>query len=189
MARVGFIAVGHIDYAGESAQKLVKDSIKNLSTQGLDIIWKNEIATDSRNARELAGEIIRNDVDCVILFLSTWIESPVAMSVVREIEHIPFAIWGAPMFEDEGNLTSTGSFVSYAMFTGSLKRLEYSFKPLLGLPSNEKILKEALIFCKCSYAYQKLKRSTIGLVGYTSMSIYPGTFDHLLMRKKNGLQE
>lgn len=186
MATVGFIAVGHIDYVGGNAQNLLRDSVKNLSDQGVNVIWKDEIATDSKRARALAREIIKNDVDSVILFLSTWIESPVAMSVVREIEHIPFAVWGSPMFKDKGNLTSTGSFVSFAMFTGSLKRLGYNFKPLLGTPDDEDVIKEALIFCQAAFAYQSLKISTVGLVGYTSMSIYPGTFDHLLMRKKIG---
>jgi L-fucose isomerase-like protein len=186
MATVGIIAVGHPDYIGESAQKLYKDSIRNLKSKGIDIIYKDEIATDSKRARALAREIIKNEIDCVILYLSTWIESPVAMSVVREIEHMPFAVWGAPMFKYKGNLSSTGSFVSFAMFTGSLKRLGYNFRSLLGLPDNEDTLKEALTFCQAAFAYQSLKISTVGLVGYTSMSIYPGTFDHLLMRKKIG---
>lgn len=186
MARVGFIAVGHIDYVGDNAQKLMKDGVQSLQSKGLDVVWKDEIATNSKKARALAKEIIKSDVDCVILFLSTWIECPVAMSAVREIEHKPFAIWGTPMFKDKGTYNSTGSFVSFAMFKGSLERLNYNFKPLLGLSDNQTTIEEALVFCKAASAYESLKVSTVGLVGYTSMSIYPGTFDHLLMRKNIG---
>ena len=183
MSKIGFICIGHEDYVSKSSDDMAKRAVKELRNKGLEVVWKNATAVDSNSARQLARSILKEDVESIIIFMATWMECPVAMSVVREIEHLPFALWGTPMFENNGDMESTGSFVSFAMFKGSLDRLEYRFKSLLGSPDDEETIQVAFEFCNAASAYENLKRTSIGLVGYTSMSIYPGTFDHLLMRK------
>ena len=186
MPKIGFIAIGHPDYISEASSMLTNQAVDRMKKSGIQIFEAKETATDSQNARFLSKQLVKQDLDGVILFLATWMECPVAMSVIREIEHLPFALWGTPMFENNGLMDSTGSFVSFAMFKGSLDRLEYSYKSILGLPTDDLIINEAETFCIAAEAYSQLKTSAIGLVGYTSMSIYPGTFDHLLMRKAIG---
>ncbi|MDD3840600.1 MAG: hypothetical protein PHP06_08520 [Clostridia bacterium] len=186
MARIGLIAVGHKDYVNESALGIVHKAVDNLKDKGIDVVYIDQIAVTSKGARQIAKDVVKQDVEGIILFLDTWMECPVAMSAVREFEHLPFAIWGFPMFMNEGKLDSTGSFVSFAMFKGSLTRMEYRFKSILGMPDDPKTLKDAVVFCNAASASEKLKRTTIGLIGYTSMGIYPGTFDHVMMRKRIG---
>ncbi len=183
MITLGFIPIGHNDYINDNAKNLTEQAVRCLKYNNIQVIWNGEIVNDSINARKMAKDVLRSDVDGIILFMATWMECPVAMSALREFEHLPFALWGTPMFKKEGRWESTGSFVSFAMFKGSLDRLGYMYKSVCGLPEDNVTVQEVCVFAKAANTYQKLKRSSIGLIGYTSMSIYPGTFDHLLMRK------
>jgi L-fucose isomerase-like protein len=125
-------------------------------------------------------------VDGVVLFLGSWMECPSAMSVLREVEHLPVCLWGFPMFEHEGALTSTGSFVSYTMFKGSMDRLGFRYVTVFGMPDSSDTIAEVTRFCAAAGAMRAMKRIRLGYFGYTSMGIYTGTFDHVLMRGKIG---
>lgn len=186
MAKIGFVNVCHSDYVNGTAAAIADKAANALEGRGVDIYRVEQPVTDSLGAEEAGKELVRQDVVGVIIFLGTWIECPVAMSVVREVEHLPLCLWGFPMFKENGVLNSTGSYVSFAMFKGTMDRIRYRYKPLLGLPDDPGTIEGALHFCKSASAFQRLKRTRIGLVGYTSMGIYPGTFDHVLMRVKIG---
>jgi len=90
------------------------------------------------------------------------------------------------MFPHNGALTSTGSYVSYMMFKGSMSRLGYRFVNVLGMPDSPETVAEVNRFCIAAGVIQSMKRLRIGYFGYTSMGIYTGTFDHVLMRGKIG---
>ena len=186
MPKIGFISVGHPDYINDTSALLKSSAATSMEQNGIQVIPAQKTALDSQSARLFAKQLLKQDVEGVVLFLETWIECPVAMSVIREIEHLPFALWGTPMFNDNGKSVSTGSFVSFAMFKGSLDRLEYNYEAILGLPSPKNTIEHIKAFSIAAEAYSRMKITSIGLVGYTSMSIYPGTFDHLLMRKAIG---
>lgn len=183
---IGFVNICHEDYVNESVGSIVSKVITSLKSRGLDIYEVKKPVTDHVGALEAARELVVQDVAGVILFLGTWIECPVAMAVIREIEHLPMCLWGFPMFMENGALNSTGSYVSFAMFKGTMDRVGYRYKPVLGLPDDSGTIGEVVGFCKAASAMLKLKRTRIGLVGYTSMGIYPGTFDHVFLRSKIG---
>jgi L-fucose isomerase-like protein len=186
MPKIGFISVGHPDYINDTSAILKYKAIESMEKIGIQVISAEKTAADSQSARLFANKLIKQDLDGVVLFLETWMECPVAMSAIREIEHLPFALWGTPMFNNNGQSVSTGSFVSFAMFKGSLDRLEYNYEAILGQPSQKSVIEKIKAFAIAAEAYSRMKITSIGLVGYTSMSIYPGTFDHLLMRKAIG---
>ena len=186
MPKIGFISVGHPDYISDTSAILKYKAIESMEKIGVQVVSAEKTAADSQSARLFANKLIKQDLDGVVLFLETWMECPVAMSAIREIEHLPFALWGTPMFNNNGQSVSTGSFVSFAMFKGSLDRLEYSYAAILGQPSQKSVIEKIKAFAIAAEAYSRMKITSIGLVGYTSMSIYPGTFDHLLMRKAIG---
>lgn len=186
MGKIGFVTVGHKDYINETSAAMARNAIKSLETSGISIYHVELPAVDTISAQEAAKELLRQDVDGIVIFLGTWVECSVAIAVVREIEHLPMCLWGFPMFMDNGVFTSTGSYVSFAMFKGTMDRVQYRYKPILGLPDDPETLVSVMAFCKAAITAQRLKRFRIGLVGYTSMNIYPGTFDHVFMRVKIG---
>ena len=186
MIKIGFASIGHTDYINKASADIAARAVSELVSTGFDIYRIEGPIVDVIKAAKAGREFIKQDVEGIIIFLETWIECPVTMALIREIEHLPMCLWGFPMFMRNGLMESTGSFVSYAMFKGTMDRIKYRYKPVLGLPDESEALKQVESFCKAASAAEKLKRTRIGLVGYTSMSIYPGTFDHVFLRVKIG---
>lgn len=186
MGKIGFINICHSDYVTEKSISIADRAVESLKGQGIDVSYIKEPVTSCKDAEIAGRELVRSEVDGVILLLGTWIESPVAMSVIREVEHLPMCLWGFPTFKDDGKIVNTGSYVSFAMFKGTMDRIKYRYKPILGVPGTSETTNSVSSFCRAASALSKLKRTHIGLVGYTSMGIYPGTFDHVLMRAKIG---
>jgi len=186
MARIAFITIAHEDYVDELCLKVSKDASDALISSGVQVEVLEQPVTNYLNAQEIGRKVSALGVDGVILFLGTWMECPNAMSVLREVEHLPLCLWGFPMFEHKGALASTGSYVAYTMFKGSMSRLGYRYVGVLGMPDEQDTIAEVICFCKVAGVMQSMKRLRIGYFGYTSMGIYTGTFDHVLMRGKIG---
>lgn len=186
MSKIAFVNICHSDYVNDGVLELAARAVSKLESGGISVIEIKQPVTNSLEAEKTGIELLRQDVAGVILFLGTWIECPVAMAIVREVEHLPLCLWGFPMYMDQGQMTSSGSYVSFAMFKGTMDRIQYRYKPVLGLPDNPESIRQVICFCVAASALQKLKRSRIGLVGYSSMGIYPGTFDHVFLRVKIG---
>ncbi len=183
---IGFVNVCHEDYVDDNAINMAKLAADGLRKKGVDVFAIEEPVTNYINSEAAGKKLAREGVDGVILFMGTWIECPNAMSVVREVEHLPMCLWGFGMFEVQGRLESTGSYVSFAMFKGVMDRVGYKYKAVLGGCDDGDTLDSVASFCRAAQAEARMKRTRIGLVGYTSMSIYTGTFDHVLLRAKVG---
>lgn len=178
--KIGLVAVGHPDYNAAGDIDLLQGEVqKALLDRGV-LFYDAGIAYSIAGAREAGKALAGANVDGVVMLLASWMECSVTMALYREIEHLPLCMWGFPMWTEQGQEKSTGSYVSYTMFKGVLDRLGRSYKGVLGAP--EEAADEVVRFSKVANAYQRLKRCSVGLVGYTAMSIYTGTFDHVLMR-------
>ena len=186
MPRIAFVTIAHNDYLDELCLKWSKAASDALAESGVEVKVMEKAVTDYLSAREIGRSVSAMGVDGVVLFLGTWMECPNAMSVLREVEHLPLCLWGFPMFEHKGALTGTGSYVSYTMFKGTMDRLGYRYLGVLGMPDAPDTIDEVKHFCVAAGAAQAMKRLRIGYFGYTSMGIYTGTFDHVLMRGRIG---
>ena len=182
--KIGFLVIGHKDYVNELSHSFTLKALDSLRHKNIDIVFKDKTLTDLISAQEEAKKISRLDLDGVIIFLETWIECSVAMAAIRMIEHLPFLIWGFPMYTNSKNIKEqTGSYVAYAALKGSLDRVSYNYKGVLGEVDDKQILEEVSSFSKAAYTFNRLKEARVGLIGYASMSMYPGNFDHLLLRR------
>ncbi|HPJ22383.1 MAG TPA: hypothetical protein PLP30_05360 [Clostridia bacterium] len=184
--KTGFLAVGHRDYTNEVAFKKTAEAVAALINAGIDVVFDGAVHTDIKDAAAAAAGLLKEKTSSVIIFPSTWVECPVAMATITEIEHIPFALWGMGMFDHEGRRESTGSFVSLAMLTGAFKKMQYCHEVFTGNPDDEGTLAKIRAFTGAASARYRLKRSLIGLVGYSSMGIYTGMFDAPMLRRKIG---
>ncbi len=186
MNKIGLIAAAHPDYIADGhARNFASRAAEELRKGGVTVVYAGAPVTDAAAALDAALAVLREDCDGVILFFASWMECPTAMAALTELRHLPLMLWGVPMWRSEGREMSTGSYVSYAMFRGTAERVGLRFSEVLGMPEGEAV-REALLFCRAAGAVKRLRRAKIGLVGYTSMSIYTGTFDHVLLRWKIG---
>lgn len=185
--RIACLLFGHPDYPNDVGGKMLEMAAEALRDRGCETITKrNPILTRSEGF-VAADEIRKDNPDGMVFFLGTWIECPVVMASARELEDYPFAVWGFPQFIDkEGKKDSTGSFVALSVLKGTLDRLGYRYTWVAGLPGDEAAIEKAARFSRVAMAIRALRRSAIGLIGYASMGMYSGTFDHALLRRKIG---
>ncbi len=181
--RIGFIHIGHPDYPNDVGLQFAGAAADALRTQGILAITDDQAYTDPISAARRGQEMLGERLDGVIVWLNTWIEASTAVAAIREFEHLPFAVWSFGMYEGEGRRESTGSFVAGCVMKGTLERMRYPFKLLQGLVDDPGVMGDAAAFARAANAYQRLKRTRLGLIGYASMSMYPGTFDHVLLRR------
>lgn len=182
MGKIAFIRVAHKDYQDDISREKGKQAINSLKANNIDFFTNDEPLVEPVEAREFGYKICSENVDGVLIYFDTWAEPAVAMSLVQEVKHLPLAIWGFPMFDYKGRMESTGSFVALSVFSGSLKRLEIHHKYIHGLPDDKKILDEIRSFSNVADTIRSLRATRIGLVGYAAMSMYSGTFDHLMLK-------
>jgi L-fucose isomerase-like protein len=184
--RIGLLVVGHPDYPNDIGLSFAAVAADELRRRGVEVTAPQEATLDPIRARDRGAELAGAGLDGVIVWLGTWIEASTAVAAIREFEHLPLALWGFNMYELDGKRESTGSFVAAAVLKGSLERMGYRPRTLLGLPTDEAALAGAETFARAAAAARRLRQTRLGLVGYASMSMYPGTCDHALLRRYVG---
>jgi L-fucose isomerase-like protein len=182
MDKIGVIAFGHGDYLGKNLDLILDELGETLDSRGIISGKIQKIIISGHDVIPAARQLIQDDCDGVILLMATWVECPLLMTAIKELTGIPLILWGFTPVEIGGQNMSTGSYVSAAMFNGVVKRLNLPCRCLLGGFRDEGIISELKRFAAAAAAVKGLKYSSVGLIGYTSMAIYPGTFDHVLMR-------
>jgi len=181
--KIGFIVIGNHSYPNDIGIDMARQAVERLKKENIKVVFFDQPQLDPVGSTETMMRLTKEDVDGIIIFLGTWIEAPVAMAALREVEHLPLALWGFPMFKKNDRLESTGSLVALFVLQGTLKRMGIPFKSIAGCGDDKRAISEAISFSRASYVKKTLKRIRFGLVGYASMGMYPGTFDHLLLRK------
>jgi len=183
---IALLTIGHPDYQNEVGEAMAAAVARNLDARGVRVLHRSGSVLQPRAAVEAAVELLGQDPDGVIICLGTWIEAPVAIAAVRELEHLPLAVWGFPMYEEDGQRRSTGSFVALSVLQGTLRRMDAPFTAVRGMPDDGAALEQAVRFARAAHARKRLRRSRLGLIGYASMGMYPGTVDHVLLRRLIG---
>jgi L-fucose isomerase-like protein len=64
--------------------------------------------------------------------------------------------------------------------------MQYRAAHVVGLPAEGQVADRAAAFCRAAHAIKRLRRTRVALIGYAAMGMYPGTFDHVLMRRHIG---
>ena len=187
MRDVGVVWLGHADYLCENtfAVQAAARSLL-LSVPGV-FAPDSTIASNDLDAVSSVRRITEQENCCgCILVLTTWVECSVVMSAIKELRGRPCMLWGFPLEEAGGRRESTGSYVSASMFSGVVRRLNLPIPVLLASWMDPQTRSSLAAFTNAASAADALFYAKIGLIGYTSMSIYTGTFDHVLMRSQIG---
>ena len=166
---------------------VIKRIVKKLESIGIKTFYNSKVLTGQREATSEAIQMLGNDLDAYILYLPTWIECTTAVAIVRELEGLPFIIWGFNLWVNEkGEKDTTGSVVGGLVLKGTLERMGYEFEFVSGFPEDEDKFERAVDYIYSARAKKLLKRVRFGMLGYTGIGMYPGTFDHVFMRRYIG---
>lgn len=184
--KMGLLLFGHPDYPNDVGIRMAKNLMQGMEEKGLKVVFQNQALTESIAARQAALNLLGKDVAGVVALMGTWTSPAVNLAALVELFHLPLAIWGFGMYEDKGKLESTGSFVALNVIKGCLKRMGRQAKYIFASVDDSEGLERLSEFSRAAAAKQQLRRSRFGLIGYSAMGIYPGTFDHALMRAQVG---
>ena len=184
---VFIISDKNLDAINEFSLNVHERIIKNLESNGIEVCVDNIIIKSQREATTEAIKMLSNDLDSYIIYFPTWFESPTAVSIVKELEGIPFILWSFNLWENEkGIKNTTGSLVGALVLKGTLERMGYEFEFISGFPEEKNIFLKALDYIYSARTKKMLKRFRLGQLGYTGIGMYPGTFDHTFMRRYIG---
>ena len=183
MARLAVLVTGHPDYPQARGLQAAEGMAAWLRQQGVEVDVAPEPVVTHDRAAAAAREVARGLYDGVIYLMASWLECPTAVAAIRELEHLPFALWGFGQYEEGGKPTSSGSMVGLVVLKATLERMGYRFAWALGDEADEGAQATLLDFARVAGATARLERTRIGLVGYASMGMYPGTIDHVLARR------
>ena len=187
--KVGIFIVSdkNLTALNDFSMDVIERIVKKLKSNDVNIFFNSKVLKSQREATEEAIKMLGNDLDSYIIYIATWVECPTAISIVRELERIPFILWGFNLWENEkGERNTTGSVVGELVLKGTLERMSYEFEFISGFPEEENKFIKALDYIYAARSKKLLKRVRFGQLGYTGIGMYPGTYDHTFMRRYIG---
>jgi len=184
--KVGFIVCGvHAEVKDALGRpmmdgQLVEDAFNALKSAGLDVYRTKGVLSRSEEFESELKESQEQNVDCVIFYVATWLWASeiwrAALSFPR-----PIAIWGTP--------TSIGWGTGGALVLhGALDEIGVKHKLTYGYPDEEKTMKDIVAFAKAAAAVNRLRDSTLGLIGGYGMGAVTGAVDVAQILSKFGVK-
>lgn len=187
--KVGVFIVSdrHLNALNAFSMDIVRRIVDKLRSNSIAVYFNDKVLKGQREATGEAVKMLGKDLDAYIIYFPTWSESPTAVSIVRELEGLPFILWGFNMWENEkGEKNTTSSVVGELVLKGTLERMGYEFSFISGFPEEEEKVEKALDYIYAARAKKLLRRVRFGQLGYTGIGMYSGAFDHTFMRRYIG---
>lgn len=194
--RIGFmVATSHNEYVDDTGTPfpvmgMAENALRKLEGLGCEAIlykgkrivdgevkgiqvpnYNSDVVIDTRKkAMEVAELFHREDVDCVVMFIPTFLWANLYMQMVKIIDR-PLLLWAGDRIE------GCEAIGLWAM-RGALDTIGFRpFKCLYGVPENKKILQEAFDFIEACRVKQQLRRSLFGQFGSMPMGMLAGVMD------------
>lgn len=187
MRNIGVIWIGHQDYLCDNTSAIQRAAYESIRDLPFVSAQRSPIAvSEAETVAAVRDTLVQQDCCGALIVLATWVECNVVMAALKELRGRPCMFWGFPLEEVDGRRESTGSYVSASMFAGVVKRLGLPCPTLYASWKDPEAQRAIDCFSRAAGAIDALFYARIGLFGYTSMSIYTGTFDHVLMRYQIG---
>ncbi|MCL5985663.1 MAG: hypothetical protein M1371_03755 [Actinobacteria bacterium] len=176
-AKVGFISVTcptHIEAKTETGIDWVnKETVDNannaIENMDFDVVRFNKIVDSVEDSFEAADLMIKEDVDCVIIFIATWNWAAQIMQAVRKIGK-PVILWAIP-------IPPAWNIGGLAVTHGSFDEVGYKHLTVYGSVDEEDVLERIKSYIKACYVKNILSKSTYGSIGGQGMGIHTGIID------------
>ncbi len=114
-------------------------------------------------------ELRRQDVDCVVLFFSTWMWTGHYIQAMRN-SHLPIILWGVP----RGQSCNT---VGLSGMHGTMQALGMEHEFVYGMPDSEQAVNQVVTYARACGVVNTLSRSKYGKFGSKCMDMLPSIAD------------
>jgi len=165
--KVGFLIIGtpapfsgYVFPMKGMFEKLKEKAIGKLEDAGLKVIQLDRYVTTPEEAIDAVREMDQKNVDIIVYFSASWVDSSVIYAAVLE-KDFPFVIWGVSA---DGGGESTFSYIGSQANVTSLREIGKRFKYILNF--SEESVREITIYAKAAAIVKKLRKSRVGMIGY-----------------------
>jgi L-fucose isomerase-like protein len=183
--RAIMVPFGFPDYPMNYLKRFTKESVEVVKKLGIDLTTTRIVVTLD-DVQQALDELRKTDFDFIVLLLLSWVEAPNVVACLRDYFHKPILFWSHTMFKEKGELLFLGPLAGAGVVRETLEEMGARFKFIYGMPEEEKVQSQFKQFSRVGYAISALSKARLGLLGYASMGMYTGTFDHVNVRKKIG---
>ena len=183
--RVAYIPFSYPDYPRDLVNRFIEKSEEMLRDLGLEVV-KAEPVIELSDASRAISMIRGHDIDLIVANLVSWVEAPNVIAVLREFRDKPLILWSHTMFKEGEELLTLGPLPGAGVLRETLEEMGFRFWFIWGMPEEERVRSKISLYARVAHAAKRLSRSRIGLLGYASMGMYTGTFDHTTLRELIG---
>lgn len=185
----GLLLVSHIREPSYLAEKVIEEGIKILEKEGLKIFYPGKSLKNEEMIRNAIETFKAKKIDVIIVVIGNWIEPPVIVHPLQDINSLPLIIWALPETKElmSKNLYF-GSLSGAAVVKSALEQMNWNFKFVVCAPDEDRGIKEIVNYSKAALVRQKLRACRVGLIGYQAMGIYTTSFDQLGLKRTLGTE-
>jgi L-fucose isomerase-like protein len=176
---VGFLPIQFIQ-EDKASSDLTDRAFSSLQHSGNVRLIRMDAVYSAKEARGAVRKCFAEDVDLVVYFIPTWIESSVVLAAVQEVK-VPFAVWGCSDL-------ATQSLLGAVEVVTSLNNLGEKVKAIYGDPHEREVIEEIEIRAKAARVLTKLKRARIGFIGGIAFGMYDAVHDLVALRERFGTE-
>jgi len=181
----GFVGFACISYPKEITEKRSNKAAEAVRSLGIKLVESTQVntLTDAERAIE---KLKKEDFDFLIACISSWIESPIVLKVLREFRHKPILLWGLGGYTKNGSLVSPASQAGTSALREPLTQMGFKFKLIYDWPDNPLSIDKVKNFAIVAKSIRELSNAKIGMMGYADMGLYATMFDGVSLRSKIG---
>jgi L-fucose isomerase-like protein len=180
------VPFGYPDYPQELLHRFLEKSKEVILANGLQLLSTPPVIVegDVSRTRRLLKE---TDYDFLVVLLLSWVEAPLLIAALEDcLINTPIVLWSHTTFEGNGEQLTLGPLPAAGVIRQTLEEMGAHFKFIYGQPDSPEVFKPAQAFALAARAKDAIRGAKIGLFGYVSMGMYPGTFDHSKLRREIG---
>ena len=179
------VPFGYPGYPQELLDRFSKESEATIRSEGIDVVTA-PMVKDMQGVSRARKVLRESEPDFITVLILSWIEAPQVIATLKEYLHKPIFLWSHTMFREKGERLTLGGLPGAAVVRETLEEMDAKFIFVWAMPGEEKVKQELRSFSRITFALRQLSGARIGLLGYISMGMYTGAFDHLSLRKNIG---
>ncbi|GEM_PF-2183182 len=184
---IGFFSFA---YPEQKMKERIDHALNNLKLQGIEINFCGYVIDHDESSQIKAKEKLNSssyDSDCLILIISSWIESPPVIRVISDQTHLPILLWSLSAYRTDAGLIAPAGAAGATGLNFILKVFGAKHISLYDEVDKESKFKEAAEFVRFSHALKVLKNSRVASIGYSDMNLYSLMYDGTLIKKFTGI--
>jgi L-fucose isomerase len=178
--KVGVITLTLERERTDLAEKFGRRAIQALQSGGFDVLGDGNLLFNTVDSIEKAREFRKNEADCILILLGTWVFTPTVVDTVRSVD-LPFGIW------TEDNPASF-SLTAGGIVHGSLDELGQKHRFFYGSPESQELIDEVFSYIRASAAVNDLSGRRLCVVGGRVMGMYTTMGDLVQLKDVFGVE-